>query len=177
MVCRSCRSIKQKFSTLTELLPSDEDFGNCLIQYAEWGHKGTDIVFVYKNNIYYKPDIEVDPIQLTDSGRTNLVYNGYCDWVYEEEILEDEKAFWVSPDGTSLVYAQINDSLVDTMTWPFYGHYSNFTGNQYPAQVALKYPKPGRHNPTVKVFVMNLNESVDNIEIVELLPPKMIARQ
>ena len=167
--------IGQNCSTITELLPNDEDFGNGLIQYAEWGRKGTDIIFVYKNNIYYKPDVNIEPMQLTDTG--NLVYNGYCDWVYEEEILEDEKAFWVSPDGSNMVYAQINDTLVDTMFWPFYGHYSNFTGNQYPPLVQLRYPKPGRHNPTVRLFVINLNESVENIEIRELIPPKMITKQ
>ena len=117
------------------------------------------------------------PIQLTDTGVTNVVYNGYSDWVYEEEILEEEKAFWVSPEGTELVFAQINDTAVDTVTWPYYGEFYNSSTNQYPSQVALKYPKPGRHNPTVELFLLNLNDSVENMEVIRLIPPDPILQK
>ncbi|CAG2112873.1 unnamed protein product, partial [Medioppia subpectinata] len=164
------------YSSFIELLPEDQHFGNQFIQHIEWGPNGTQIVFVFKNNLYYKADVNAVPIQLTNTGAQNLIYNGYCDWVYEEEILEEEKAFWLSPDGKHLVFAKINDSKVDTITWPFYGQYYNLSSNQYPSEVALKYPKPGRNNPTIEIFVLNLNESVDNIELVRLLPPETIAK-
>ncbi|XP_054159729.1 prolyl endopeptidase FAP-like, partial [Oppia nitens] len=165
-------------NTLIELISEDDhQFGNKLIQYAEWGPRDTQIIFVYKNNLYYKPYAYAAPIQLTTTGATNLIYNGYCDWVYEEEILEMEKAFWVSPDGSHLVFAKINDSKVDIITWPYFGQYYNLSSNQYPSEVALRYPKPGRNNPTVEVFVVNLNESIENIEIIHINPPDIIKKQ
>ena len=160
------------------MLPSGGHFGSGFVQYVEWGPKGSQIIFIHKNNIYYKSDVDSLPIQLTETGVTNVVYNGYSDWVYEEEILEQEKAFWVSPEGSHLVFAQINDTEVDIITWPFYGEYQNVSAsNQYPSQVALKYPKPGRNNPIVNIFVMNLNETVENIEIIEVTPPEDISKQ
>ncbi|CAG2175139.1 unnamed protein product, partial [Oppiella nova] len=160
-----------------DLLPEDPHFESQFIQYIEWGPKDNQIIFVFKNNLYYKADVNTVPIQLTNTGTPNMIYNGYCDWVYEEEILEEEKAFWISPDGQHLVFAKINDTKVDTITWPFYGQYYNLSSNQYPSEVALKYPKPGRNNPLIEIFVLNLNETVENIEIVRLLPPESIAKK
>ncbi len=158
-------------------MPNEEESENSFIQYAEWGPYGTQLIFVHRNNLYYKSDVNAIPIQLTSTGIPNVIYNGYTDWVYEEEILESEKAFWVSPDGQHLVYATINDSEVDIMSWPYYGEYYNISSNQYPSEVALRYPKPGRDNPTVEIFVLNLNDSVDNIEVRRLDPPNEISKQ
>lgn len=48
-----------------------------------WSPTGTALAFVYKNNVFYKPDLESDAEQLTTDGVVGIVYNGLPDWVYE----------------------------------------------------------------------------------------------
>lgn len=35
------------------------------------------------NDLFYQPDLTLDPIPLSDDGQTNAVYNGVPDWLYE----------------------------------------------------------------------------------------------
>ncbi len=41
--------------------------------------------------------------KLTDTGDPGVFFNGVADWVFEEEVLEDDRALWWAPDGNSLV--------------------------------------------------------------------------
>ena len=61
---------------------------------------------------------EGNDIQLTTSGIDGVIYNGIPDWVSEEEVFEDNKALWWSPDGSRLVYGVFNDTLVESVTLP-----------------------------------------------------------
>ena len=88
---------------------------------------------------------------VTTSGRPGVVFNGVADWVYEEEVLSDTKAIYFSPDGDKLAWIEFNDTDVDVMTITHYGQPGNLQF-QYPIQTPLRYPKPGRKNPTVNVF-------------------------
>ena len=42
-------------------------------------------VFVYENNIYYQDDPAsgLEPVQVTQTGQSQLVFNGIPDWLYE----------------------------------------------------------------------------------------------
>jgi hypothetical protein len=60
------------------------------------------------------------------------------------------------------------------MSLPYYGEYYNISSNHYPTEVALRYPKPGRDNPNVEIFVLILNDSV---EVRRLEPPNQISKQ
>ena len=40
------------------------------------------------------------------------VFNGIPDWVFEEEVFEDNYALWWSPDGNKLVWGHFNDTEV-----------------------------------------------------------------
>ena len=99
-----------------------------------------------------------EPIPLTTTGKPKVIFNGIADWVYEEEILSDEKAFWVNSDGSHLIYAQFNDTEVEEASWPVYGDPLNLT-DPYTKTVSVRYPKPGKKNPNVNLFVHNLNSS------------------
>ena len=88
---------------------------------------------------------------VTTTGRPGVVFNGVADWVYEEEVLSDTKAMYFSPDGDKLAWFEFNDTDVDVMTITHYGQPGNLQF-QYPIQTPLRYPKPGRRNPTVRVF-------------------------
>lgn len=56
------------------------------LQLASWAPRGNALVYVYQNNIYYRPEAEVAvDYQITDTGVVGTVYNGVPDWVYEGE--------------------------------------------------------------------------------------------
>lgn len=40
-------------------------------------------VYVFENDIYYKPDVSSKAMRLTATGRNGMVFNGLSDWTYE----------------------------------------------------------------------------------------------
>jgi hypothetical protein len=67
------------------------------------------------------------------------VYNGIPDWVFEEEVFEDNYALWWSPDGTKLVWGHFNDTEVEFYVLPEYGSWKEI--EPYPAYQQVRYPK------------------------------------
>lgn len=56
------------------------------LQLASWAPRGNALVYVYQNNIYYRPEAEMAvDYQITDTGVVGTIYNGVPDWVYEGE--------------------------------------------------------------------------------------------
>ena len=122
------------------------------------GEHGAVFVFVFvsmfvSQNIWHltsRATAEGADEQVTTSGIDGQVYNGIPDWVSEEEVFEDNKALWWSPDGSKLVYGVFNDTLVDTVNLPRYGHWHNKLTNrqgypflQYFIMDQFRYPKSG----------------------------------
>jgi len=140
------------------------------LEFAMWGPEGNSIAYVFGANIYYRENPESDDVMLTTSGRPGVVYNGVADWVYEEEVLSDTKALYFSPNGDNLAWIEFNDSSVDVMTITHYGQPGNLQF-QYPIQTPLRYPKPGRANPTVKVFATAVRGIRSSPRPVELEVP------
>ncbi|MCP4725437.1 MAG: prolyl oligopeptidase family serine peptidase [bacterium] len=82
--------------------------------------------------------------------------NGRPSWVYPEEFGQTE-AYWFSPDNKKIAYLQYNEK--DVYNFPIV-HELNI-------EVKLeleRYPKPGKPNPTVRLFVVDV-ETGENIEI------------
>uniref|UniRef100_A0A4X1UHH4 A-type potassium channel modulatory protein DPP6 n=1 Tax=Sus scrofa TaxID=9823 RepID=A0A4X1UHH4_PIG len=113
------------------------EVSNAELQYAGWGPKGQQLIFIFENNIYYCAHVGKQAIRVVSTGKEGVIYNGLSDWLYEEEILKSYVAHWWSPDGTRLAYATINDSRVPVMELPTY------TGSIYPAVKPYHYPKVG----------------------------------
>ncbi|KAK2849925.1 hypothetical protein Q7C36_008708 [Tachysurus vachellii] len=143
------------------------EVSDSVLQFASWGVWGQQLIYVFENNIYYKPDVKSSSLRLTSSGQEGLVYNGIPDWLYEEEVLHSPVAHWWSSFGSSLAFLSINDTLVPNMLLP------NFTGALYPRGIYYPYPKVGQINPTVKLNVVTLNGSSPTIE---LLPPSSLEK-
>ncbi|XP_061696182.1 dipeptidyl aminopeptidase-like protein 6b [Syngnathoides biaculeatus] len=122
-----------------------------VLQFAGWGPKDQQMIFIFENNIYYRATVESRTIRLVSTGKEGVVFNGLADWLYEEEILQSYKAHWWSPDGLRLAYMTINDTLVPKMEVPF------FTGTPYPNTLEYHYPKAGEENPLVHLSVASLN--------------------
>lgn len=146
-------------------------------QFGLWGPNGSQLVFAYNNDLYYKDSARSESIRLTVTGVTGVIFNGHTDWLYEEEILNSNKALWFSPDGSHLAYLQINCSAVDVQSWNRYGEYYNISNNQYPALETIRYPKPGTRNPVATLHVVNLHQNVDNIRVRHIKPPSEMAQQ
>ena len=56
--------------------------------------------------------------QLTDDGEPWIVFNGIPDWVFDEEVFEENNAIWWSPDGNKLTWGSFDDSDVEVYLLP-----------------------------------------------------------
>uniref|UniRef100_A0A8C7UK26 Dipeptidyl-peptidase 6b n=1 Tax=Oncorhynchus mykiss TaxID=8022 RepID=A0A8C7UK26_ONCMY len=140
---------------------------NSLLQYAGWGPKGQQLIFIFENNIYYRATVESRTIRLVSTGKERVIFNGLSDWLYEEEILQTHIAHWWSPDGLRLAYATINDTLVRKMEVPI------FTGALYPTGLECHYPKAGEDNPVVHLSVVSLNGPLHTVEMKKPDDPRI----
>ncbi len=107
---------------------------------------GKYVAFTRNNNLY---SIDLDSKKetaLTTDG-SNVILNGYCSWVYFEEIFgrpSAYRAFWWSPDSKTIAYYRFDDSQVPVFT------ITDATG-QHGLVETQHYPKVGDKNPTVKI--------------------------
>ncbi|XP_055942974.1 inactive dipeptidyl peptidase 10-like isoform X1 [Argiope bruennichi] len=152
------------------VVPLLHDDSNAMLQFAQWGRGGSQLVFVRDSNMFYMPQFSAltKPRPLTTNGENDVILNGVPDWVYEEEILQSNNAIWWSDDGTKIAYACFNDSAVDFINLPKYGDYHDVT-NLYPQFRRFRYPKAGRNNPTVKLWVIDLTRM--DYAKTEIVPP------
>ncbi|XP_021342570.1 dipeptidyl peptidase 4-like isoform X6 [Mizuhopecten yessoensis] len=130
-----------------------------IFQYVGWAPTGHGVVFVQDNNIFYKPDIsqnDVLPLQITNDGYHEEIFNGIPDWVYEEEILASDHALWWSPVGSFLLFASFNDTEVRKYYYPLYGSMQD----PYGMQKRISYPKAGFRNPTFKLKIFNFKTNL-----------------
>uniref|UniRef100_A0A673HZF7 Uncharacterized protein n=1 Tax=Sinocyclocheilus rhinocerous TaxID=307959 RepID=A0A673HZF7_9TELE len=146
------------FREITDLTPSEED--TSVLQYAAWGPQGNQLVSVFENDIYYKPDVFSKAMRLTATGRNGMVVNGLSDWTYEEEILLKYPAFWWAKDGARLAYLSINNSATPFM------EIHHFLGGIYPSNFLYPYPKAGSRIPSASLFVVNLYGPAHTLEMI-----------
>lgn len=123
--------------------------------YATWSPNGHSLAYIFSNNIYYRASPKSKDIQVSSSGIPGTIFNGIADWVYEEEVLSDTRAIWFSPNGAKIAWIEFNDTDVEVMPLVIYGQPGRLEF-QYPIPTPLRYPKPGRTNPFVNVYVSDL---------------------
>ena len=104
--------------------------------------------------------------QISDTGVSRVIYNGIPDWVFEEEVFEDNKALWWSPDATKLVWGSFDDSKVETYLLQKYGPWRGVWN--YPNLLEVRYPKVGERNPVNTLWMTDLT----NMEKKQILPPQ-----
>ncbi|XP_004372812.1 dipeptidyl aminopeptidase-like protein 6 isoform X1 [Trichechus manatus latirostris] len=143
------------------------EVSNAKLQYAGWGPKGQQLIFIFENNIYYCAQVGKQVIRVVSTGKEGVIYNGLSDWLYEEEILKTHIAHWWSPDGTRLAYATINDSRVPLM------ELATYTGSVYPTVKPYHYPKAGCENPSISLHVIGLSGPTHDLEMVPPDDPRM----
>ncbi|CAH2304919.1 inactive dipeptidyl peptidase 10 [Pelobates cultripes] len=75
-----------------ELNPPEVE--DSVLQYAEWGATGQQLIYIFENNIYYQREVKGSSLRLTSSGKDGIIYNGIADWLYEEHILQNTLCHW-----------------------------------------------------------------------------------
>lgn len=152
------------------------------LQSADWAGVTNKLIMVGNNNIYIRHSVldEDRHVQITDDGIPDVIYNGIPDWLYQEEILKDtEQTFWSSADGSHLMYATFNDSLVQNLEYPWLApHNLQNTNNptKFPTTRFVRYPTPGTENPTVRLWIVNI-QSINQSDKIEIMPHPTIAEQ
>ncbi|KAL0116963.1 hypothetical protein PUN28_010084 [Cardiocondyla obscurior] len=153
------------------LTPHPEKDNHPYLLLAQWTPRGHGLVMVQDYDIYYRTGpISNTAYRVTTTAVPGILSNGVPDWLYEEEILHNREAIWMSPDGHLMLYASFNDSFVEEMHISWFGE-----GNKalYPDIRSLRYPKPGTPNPTIKLHVADLVDP-KNIRQKQVKPPSII---
>lgn len=139
---------------------NEDDSMQSLCYFAKWSPDSTKLAVVkYDQNIYVKDIISGEVTQVTTDGNPNI-FNGKPDWVYEEEVFENDFALWWNPTSEHIAFLKFNDTNVKTFPIDYFvqdqkkfpvGHYSS-----YPKETSIKYPKAGFENPKLSVHVFDL---------------------
>ncbi|MEI6947017.1 DPP IV N-terminal domain-containing protein [Paraflavisolibacter sp. H34] len=112
---------------------------------------GSKVAYVFENNLYIYDISAGKTTPVTTDGKWNVVINGNCDWVYEEEF-EFTRAFEWSPAGTHLAYYRFDESAVKEYNLTLYN-------SRYNTDYRYKYPKAGEDNSKVDIYIYNLATS------------------
>ena len=151
----------------------DNDPAPFPIRHATFAPKGNALVYVDEdNNIYYRASVYDQDEKLTQNGQHITFFNGVADWVTEEEVLEDDKAYWWAPDGKKIVFGSYNDTKVENYTLEDYGPWREIDPYPYIEQIA--YPKVNMTNPTVTVTLVNFENGITQRVVA---PPRSLEGQ
>ncbi|KNE58482.1 hypothetical protein AMAG_04053 [Allomyces macrogynus ATCC 38327] len=137
--------------------PMTESGRAASVRVARWAPKGHNLAFVRDNDLYLVVDWKETRITFDGSA---TVQNGVPDWVYEEEVLATNVAFYWAPDGNSISWLRFDDKDVPVYSFPYYFDAKERKDAPYPSQVALRYPKPGYTNPTTSLHVYSLARGI-----------------
>ena len=128
----------------TEELMRGMDFSQ--LWNGTYSHDYTKFAHVKGYDIYVVDTSTGEETRLT-YGSEELM-NGRPSWVYPEEFGERE-AYWFSPDDSKIAYLQYNET--DVYQYPIIHELDFETGLELE-----RYPKAGETNPTVNLFIVDI---------------------
>ncbi|MFN0141745.1 MAG: S9 family peptidase [Pyrinomonadaceae bacterium] len=130
--------------------------------------------FVRGNNLFVVDLANAREKQLTRDGREGdkAIYNGYLDWIYEEELYGrgTRRGYWWSPDSRFIAFLRLDEANVPKFV----------LANDIPNDQTIEtehYPQAGDPNPTVKLGLADVGKAsfVPNVSRIprlgERLPP------
>ena len=115
----------------------------------------TTFAYVKGYDIFLVDTETEEEIRLTHDGSEEKM-NGRPSWVYPEEFGERD-AYWFSPDGSKMAYLQYNETQV--YQYPIIHELTFETGLELE-----RYPKAGEENPTVNLFIVDI-ETGENVQV------------
>ncbi|MEQ1646394.1 MAG: DPP IV N-terminal domain-containing protein, partial [Pyrinomonadaceae bacterium] len=141
---------------------------------ADFSPDGKLVSFVRGNNLFVVDIAKANEKQLTRDGRLGdkPIFNGYLDWVYEEELYGrgNKRGYWWSPDSRYIAFLRLDESNVPRFT------IVNDIPNEQKVEVE-HYPKAGDPNPIVRLGIADVNKTqlLPNVgripKVGEKLPP------
>jgi dipeptidyl-peptidase-4 len=109
-----------------------------------------------RNNDLFVTDLKGSEKQLTRDGRLGdkPIYNGYLDWVYEEELYGrgQKRGYWWSPDSHYIAFLRLDETPVPKFV----------IANDIPNDQTIEttnYPQAGDPNPIVKVGIAHVTKT------------------
>jgi len=122
------------------------------------------IAYIQNDNIWIQnvnEGVLSAPIAVT-TNCTSTYLCGSQSWIYENEIFKDSNAMWWNTDGSMLAYLISDESQVGLFEFPVYSEQYPYLGKQ-----SIRYPKAGTTNPTVRLFVYDLDTTqTEEVELV-----------
>ncbi|MEP7149248.1 MAG: S9 family peptidase [Acidobacteriota bacterium] len=117
---------------------------------ADFSPDGKWISFVRGNNLFVVDVARGREKQLTRDG-AEKIYNGYLDWVYEEELYGrgQKRGYWWSPDSNYIAFLRLDESPV-----PKFVLTNDIVDNQVVENT--DYPQAGDPNPLVKIGIADV---------------------
>lgn len=144
---------------------------------ADFSPDGKWVSFVRGNNLYAVDVAKANEKQLTRDGHEGdrPIFNGYLDWVYEEELYGrgQKRAYWWSPDSKYIAFLRLDESPVPKFIIP------NDIPNDQDVETTY-YPQAGDPNPIVRLGIADVAKTsyVPNAgripKIGEKLPPGLL---
>jgi dipeptidyl-peptidase 4 len=136
----------RRASRLTERVGEEEE--------ATFSPDGRSVAFVRAHNLYVVDVASRRERAITTDGGPTLL-NGKLDWLYQEEIYGRGRfrAYWWSPNSSSLAFLQLNERPVPEYTVVDHIPYR-------PSLEVTNYPKAGDPNPTVRLGVGRISGGV-----------------
>lgn len=123
---------------------------------ADFSPDGRHISFVRGNNLFVVDVAKANEKQLTRDGKVGdkPIYNGYLDWVYEEELYGrgQRRGYWWSPDSKYIAFLRLDEANV-----PLFVLTNDVPNNQIVEKE--NYPKAGDPNPTVRLGIVNVGKT------------------
>ncbi len=142
----------------------------------EFSPDGRWVSFVRGNNLFVVDVAKANEKQLTRDGREGdkAIYNGYLDWIYEEELYGrgQKRGYWWSPDSKYIAFLRLDEDKVPKFILP------NDIPNDQNVETTF-YPQAGDPNPTVKLGIADVGKTalVPNAgripRLGERLPPSL----
>lgn len=98
-------------------------------QYAAWLGNTSSLVVVVDNDIYIRrsPADEED-IRITNTGQSDLIYNGVPDWLYQGELIKTGQRFFLFNSNADFIHSMDKQTflmLPTTIPW------KSFTNTKY----------------------------------------------
>lgn len=116
---------------------------------AEFSPDGTQVAYIYKNDLFVKSIATGKVKKITSGGKLNKVINGSTDWVYEEEFAITKAYAW-SPDSKYIAYLRFDEQEVKEFNMTYYN-------DLYPELYTYKYPKAGEKNSQVTAHIVTIS--------------------